>query len=156
MPDAGVKDAKSRPCPPASRFLIPQIKNPEAFGLGVGMFRFGSNRPSRPPLDNNNRDAADGGYILGRVGKCDTHGVDAELLGRLGNYARIAGIRPIVKLPLVMREFPAFSERVASKLVRKLFRILRSHTPRGWRLFVRKCAPKCAIAMNVCAMRPQL
>ena len=50
------------------------IKNPEAFGLGVGMSRTESNRPSRPPMGANNHDAADNaGDGDGRLGGRDNH-----------------------------------------------------------------------------------
>ena len=32
-------------------FIANAIKNPEAFGLGVDVFRAKSNRPSRPPVE---------------------------------------------------------------------------------------------------------
>ena len=50
------------------------IKNPEAFGLRVGVFRTESNRPSRPPMGANNHDAADGASDGdGQLGERDNH-----------------------------------------------------------------------------------
>jgi hypothetical protein len=66
------------------------MKNPEALGLGVDVFRVESNRPSRPPLCANNYDAA--GYASAndrRLGKRDKHSAE-NLENQLGSYARIA------------------------------------------------------------------
>src|SRR3954468_19657971 len=60
----------------AFRFGMPlhTIKNPEAFGLRVGVFRTESNRPSRPPIGADNHDAADNaGSGDGRLGERDNH-----------------------------------------------------------------------------------
>ena len=74
------------------------IKNPEAFGLRVGMFRAESNRPSRPPMGANNHDAAGGDDR--RLGERDKHLMRKNLAERHDTYARIADCWSRVKLPM--------------------------------------------------------
>lgn len=87
------------------------IKNPEAFGLRVGMFRAESNRPSRPPVGANNHDAA--GNDDSRLGERDKHLMRKNLAGLQGIYARIAGGLNRVKIPME-RSLPWCKARIST------------------------------------------
>jgi hypothetical protein len=82
------------------------------------MFRLRSNRPSRPPVANNNRDAADDGVVPSRAEAGDLHGVTSWHSGQFGQLSKDS--RHKVKRQVVAtntRIFAAFARQLIVMLV---------------------------------------